>query len=55
MPELSAKSMSYLFLFFELVVATIAESLDLNAYDQPGVEHGKKIAAELLSKAKQTL
>jgi glucose-6-phosphate isomerase len=48
LPSLSPASLAYLFQFFELVVATIAESLDLNAYDQPGVELGKQLAAQKL-------
>jgi len=35
-------------LFWQLVVASIAEVLDINAFDQPGVELGKRLAKAIL-------
>jgi cysteinyl-tRNA synthetase len=48
--KLSPESLSGLFMLFELVVATIAEYLDIDAFDQPGVEVGKKFALEMLKR-----
>lgn len=36
------------FMMMQLVVATLADALDLNAFDQPGVERGKILAIEEL-------
>lgn len=47
--ELNAQTLGYLFMFFELAVAGIAEHLDIDAYDQPGVELGKRLATKILS------
>ncbi len=38
-----------LFMNFQWITALLAEQLNLNAYDQPGVELGKNIARELLA------
>lgn len=46
------KSLGYLFMFFQLAVAAIGEALQINAFDQPGVELGKRLANEKLNKAK---
>ncbi|MFN8847075.1 MAG: glucose-6-phosphate isomerase [Bdellovibrionales bacterium] len=46
--DLSAETLGHFFMSLELVVATLAEALDLNAFDQPGVERGKILALELL-------
>ena len=46
--RLDEKSMGALFMLMELVVGTIGEAIDINAFDQPGVELGKKLARELL-------
>ncbi len=45
---LSPESLGELFMFWQLVVAVLGECLDLNAFDQPGVELGKKLAREIL-------
>lgn len=37
-----------LMIIFELVVGTLGEALNVNAFDQPGVESGKSIAVKLL-------
>lgn len=42
--NLDARTLAALFMFHQLVVAGIAEALDINAFDQPGVELGKKLA-----------
>lgn len=39
------------FMFMQLLVASIAEALDIDAFDQPGVELGKRLAREILEKA----
>jgi glucose-6-phosphate isomerase len=41
--------MGQLFMFFELSVAYIGEILDINAFDQPGVERAKILAKQILS------
>lgn len=42
-------TMGALLMLLELVVGTIGEALDINAFDQPGVELGKKMAREILT------
>jgi glucose-6-phosphate isomerase len=44
-------SLAAYFMTFELVVAGLGEWMDINAFDQPGVELGKRLAKDLLSKA----
>lgn len=46
--DLSPATVGYLFMFWELVVGTIGEALDINAFNQPGVELGKRLAREIL-------
>lgn len=46
--DLSSKTVAEAFMLFELVVGSLGEVLDINAYDQPGVELGKKLANEIL-------
>lgn len=48
---LDEQSLGYLFMFFELVVAGLGEYLKIDAFDQPGVELGKRLAKEKLKKA----
>lgn len=48
-PKLDAYTLGQLFQFFEMATAIEGELLDVNAFDQPGVEHYKKIMKELLS------
>lgn len=43
---LDEASLGFFFMMMELVVAGIAEVLDLNAFDQPGVELGKRLAKQ---------
>lgn len=47
---LAEKQLGALFQFFALTVAGIAELNDINAFDQPGVELGKRLAHEILEK-----
>jgi glucose-6-phosphate isomerase len=49
-PTISEQELGFLFMYFELLVATIGERLDINTFNQPGVELGKLIAKDLLSK-----
>jgi len=41
-PSVSPESLGSLIMFFELATAISGELFDINAYDQPGVESGKK-------------
>jgi glucose-6-phosphate isomerase len=47
-PEISAESVGGLMTFFMLATSVMGELLDVNVYDQPGVEDGKKAIAALL-------
>jgi glucose-6-phosphate isomerase len=47
--RLDEKSMGALFMMLELVVGTIGEAMDINAFDQPGVELGKRLARGILT------
>lgn len=49
--RLDESHLGHHFMFMQLLVASIAESLDIDAFDQPGVELGKRLARELLAKA----
>lgn len=49
-PAITERELGFLFMYFELVVATIGERLDINTFNQPGVELGKIIAKDILSK-----
>jgi len=48
--RLDERSMGAIFMLLELVVGTIGEALGINAFDQPGVELGKKLAREILAR-----
>lgn len=48
-PDHSAKSFGYLVMWFELLVAAIADEIKINAFDQPGVELSKKKTYEILN------
>lgn len=48
--DLSPHSIGQLFIFFELACVYLAEGLDINAFDQPGVEEGKVSMYVLLGK-----
>ncbi len=49
-PSISPASFGALVLFFEIAVAMAGELYGINAYDQPGVEAGKRAAKELLTR-----
>jgi glucose-6-phosphate isomerase len=48
-PEVNEFYLGALFMFFELSTAYIGEMLNLNTFDQPGVERAKILAKEILS------
>ena len=48
---LDESTLGYLFMFFELVVAGLGEVHRIDAFDQPGVELGKRLAKEKLLKS----
>ena len=48
--NISEKSIGKLIYYYELLTALVAMQLDINAYDQPGVELGKKILKNKMSK-----
>lgn len=50
MEDLSAKSLGYFFMTFQLVVSVLAEYHDVNAFDQPGVQLGKLKTIDELNK-----
>lgn len=50
LPALDEATMASLFVIWELVVASLGEILDVDAFNQPGVELGKVIARERLAK-----
>ena len=49
---LSPKTIGSLFFLTELVVGGLGEVMGINAFDQPGVELGKRLTKELLSKGR---
>jgi glucose-6-phosphate isomerase len=54
-PEVSASSVGMLIALFERAVGLYAQLISVNAYHQPGVEAGKKAAAEVLKVQGQAL
>jgi glucose-6-phosphate isomerase len=50
--EIDARNLGRLFMLFECSVAFLGEYYRINAFDQPGVELGKKLTKEILSKLK---
>lgn len=46
--DLSAKTLGAVLMTWMLVVASLGEALDINAFDQPGVELGKRLAKGIL-------
>lgn len=46
---LDEKSLGFLFMTYELVVGSLGEMMNLDAYDQPGVELGKRLTLKKLS------
>lgn len=51
LPEVTAYTVGALLHFFEMATAYAGEMLDINAFDQPGVEEGKKATFALMGKA----
>lgn len=49
-PAVDAKNVGALMFFFMIATAAAAELLDVNAYDQPGVEGGKKAMYAMLGR-----
>ena len=47
--NLNIETLGYLFMFFQMVVSTMADYKNINAYDQPAVEHGKKLIKAYLN------
>lgn len=47
---LDERSMGALFMILELVVGSVGEALNIDAFNQPGVELGKRLAREILLK-----
>lgn len=54
-PEVNAYYIGALIALFERAVGFYAELIDVNAYDQPGVEAGKKAATDVLNLQKKIL
>lgn len=50
LPEVNAFTVGELLYFFEVMTAFAGELLDINAFDQPGVEEGKNATYALLGK-----
>jgi glucose-6-phosphate isomerase len=48
--QLDERSMGGLFMLMQLVISVMGECLDINAYDQPGVELGKTLMREALKR-----
>jgi len=51
--KLNCFSLGALIALFERAVSFYAELVNINAYDQPGVEAGKKAAADIINYQKQ--
>ncbi|MEA3249793.1 MAG: glucose-6-phosphate isomerase [Patescibacteria group bacterium] len=49
-PSISSESVGALMMFFMLATAVMGELLDVNVYDQPGVEAGKKAMDRILGR-----
>ncbi len=47
--DLSPECLAAGFMIFELVVGALGQALNINAFDQPGVELGKKLAKKVLA------
>jgi glucose-6-phosphate isomerase len=51
--NISENSIGELIYYYELLTALVAQMLDINAYDQPGVEMGKIILKEKMNREKK--
>lgn len=54
-PDVSPRTVGMLIALFERAVGLYAELIDVNAYNQPGVEAGKQAANEILKLQKEVL
>jgi len=52
LPKVDAHTIGSLIYYYELLTSLVAELMDVNAYDQPGVENGKIILKKKLGKTK---
>ncbi|MFT7824415.1 MAG: glucose-6-phosphate isomerase [Sulfurimonas sp.] len=50
LPKIDERSIGSLIYYYELLTSLVAELMDVNAYDQPGVEDGKDILKKKLKK-----
>ncbi len=50
LPKLDAYNLGALMMFFELATATTGEFMGINAFDQPGVELGKKYTYQMMGR-----
>ena len=50
LPRIDEEAMGELVFFYEAATAFAGELYDINAFDQPGVEMGKKIAFALMGR-----
>lgn len=48
--QINEASFAALMMIFQILVASLGETLNVNAFDQPGVEAGKKVTRQILSK-----
>ncbi len=48
--QISAKNIGAMFLFFEASTAFLCEMMNINAFDQPGVEQTKILTKQILQK-----
>jgi glucose-6-phosphate isomerase len=46
--QLNEQSLGALFMLWQMVIGILGESMDIDAFNQPGVEIGKKYAAQIL-------
>lgn len=53
-PRLREENLAFLLMYFQLLVMALGEALDINTFDQPGVELGKIMAKKLLGENSQT-
>lgn len=51
-PAVDAPALGALFMFFQIAAGMMGELYDVNAYDQPGVESGKRVMTDLLKRGK---
>jgi glucose-6-phosphate isomerase len=52
LPKVDVYTIGSLIYYYELLTSLVAELMDVNAYDQPGVENGKIILKKKLQKTK---